>query len=65
MDVVAQVSNPRILEAEAGESGATSLHVLQSDPASETKSKTNEKVYLKQKYLMQLEFNEMDSLIHC
>lgn len=65
MDVVAQVCNPRIQEAEAGELVATSLHVLQNDPASETKSKTNEKVYLEQKYLMQLEFNGMDSLIHC
>lgn len=60
MDVVAQVYNPRIQDAEAGEWGATSLCVLHSDPASETKSKTNEKEYLKQ-----LEFNGVNSLVHC
>jgi hypothetical protein len=63
--MVAQVYNPRILEAEAGESGVRRLRVLQSDPASETKSKTKEQACLTQNYLMQLEFNGTDSLTHC
>lgn len=63
--MVAQVCNPRIQEAEAGESGVRSLCVLQSDPASETKSKTKDQTCLTHKYPMQLEFNGMDSLIRC